>query len=532
MLFRPRFGRSASLSLLLIAAACSNGANGDLAGSPPDVKDDTSPTKPNPPSTEPGKQDPGKQDPGKQDPGKQDPGTTTITSKLLAEGDLVLFGLAGDDAIYVELGWEGNSLHVVPIVGGSSSKIADLGDDDQLVIDGGAVAFWTDMNGERGTLNVWTRATGLLTNVASNSMAGTLFRASADGSRIAFSQDATLTAQGKPASTAIGVRDVTASTNAATLSGQTALNLASGNCSPQIGFSEKVFFASFCTGTSANAADAKLVAVSAGATAEITRLDAASVDAAGTLKPVFAADASGTKVFTITNGNAGMLISVADPASRVTFDEGAVAEGHFLPDGSSVIYRTIEGALKKATFASPQTASTMVAADVKGVLSVSADNKQILFHKQDFDPETYLSDVHVVDHTASTFAPFALVPTPTAFPVGFTGSSSHVLYLGDITDTSATLKASPVGGGAAKNLVDAIGALPADTGTGVVYLTNAVDAGGFIVLDLGFVDAAQGGQPAPIADSVPDGEFAFRGKRLVYSRFADQGSGIYAASLP
>ena len=53
----------------------------------------------------------------------------------------------------------------------------------------------------------------------------------------------------------------------------------------------------------------------------------------------------------------------------------------------------------------------------------------------------------------------------------------------------------------------------------------------FTVFDLAHVDAATG-KVSTIADNVPEGEFGTKDKRIVYSRFTQQGSGLYAATLP
>ncbi|HVJ90945.1 MAG TPA: hypothetical protein VM580_14175, partial [Labilithrix sp.] len=261
-----------------------------------------------------------------------------------------------------------------------------------------------------------------------------------------------------------------------------------------------------------------------------------TLTAAGTVKPVFAPDSTGANVFTITTGGTGLLIPTAHPSDRTTFETGNVADGYMLPDASSALFITNSGALKKVAVGAPQSISTLIGAYVRGLLGVSGDNKKVLFHRQDFDPDTMLSDINVLDHTAMPLTPSAVVPTRTALPIGFTGSSSHVVFLDNITENGGVLKSRPTGGGATKDLVASVGALTVGTGSGVVYLANPAQVGsiedGFTVVELGYVDAATGSKGEMFADSVPEGEFALKGKRLVYSRFASQGSGIWATTLP
>lgn len=534
-------GGVASFGLLLAAAACGGTDDPGLGGAPAEDAGSSGSNKKPGSSGSSGDTDP--DDPGddEKDSGKSSSssGGPTLKSTTLVQGDLLLLGLAGDDAIYIEFGQDAATLNAVPIAGGTATKIAELGDEDDWLLNGGAVALWTNVDGARGTLNVWTRATGLKTNVAANSLVGGLFRATADGSRIAFTQDATVDGQGAPTSAPVGVRDTAAATNAASLTGTgantgNALNIAAASgCAPRMSFAGKVFFATFCTGTTANATNAKLVSVADGTTATVVRLDAAS--GAPALKPVYSADSAGSKVFTIASANsAGMLITLGNTVARANL-ENDVADGFMLQDGSAVVFRTTGNALKKATTAAAPVVTPIVAADVKGILGASRDNKQVLFNKLDRSGNSPLIDINIVDHTAAAPAAIALVPTLAAVPAGFTGSSAHVVFIGDISQTGAKLKSVPVAGGTAKDLTDTVGAIPVGAGTGVVFASNPSQVGQapnqFTISDIGYVDAVAA-KPSKIADSVPEGEFALKDKRLVYSRFAQQGSGLYAVTLP
>ena len=52
-----------------------------------------------------------------------------------------------------------------------------------------------------------------------------------------------------------------------------------------------------------------------------------------------------------------------------------------------------------------------------------------------------------------------------AFPLGVNGTSSHLVFIGDLTQTSAKLKSMPITGGTAKTLGDSVGALLASVET-------------------------------------------------------------------
>ncbi len=535
------FGGVASIGLVLAVAACSgtDGTTGAAPGSDAGSSGSSGGKKPGSSSGNDDTDDPDDDpDDDKKDAG---PKTEGLKSDTLAQGDQQLFAIAGEDAIYLEYGQTANTLYAVPIDGsGAPTKIADLGDADDFSISGGAVAVWTNIDDVGfGTLGVWTRATGMKSNIATASGAGAFFEASEDGSRIAFTQNLALTAEEELTSLEIGVRDTSAASNAATLQGTTAagnaFNFAALDCEPTMGFAGKVFFAQFCPGTGADATNAKLVTVAADGTT-VVRLDAATNGAAGTLKasPAFVASDDGTKVFVVRSQNsAGRFITVGGAAGGTAL-ENDIAAGTMLPDGSAVIYRTAGNVLKKATTAATPVVTTLAAADARGILGLSRDAKHVLFYKLDPESGNPLIDVSIVDHTAATPAPVELVPTRAAYPLGLNGPSSHFVFLGDLTQTGASLKSMPITGGAAKTLGDSVGALLASTGNGAVSVSNskkAPDPNQFEIADITYYDTVSG-KSSKIADSVPDGEIQAKGKRIVYSRFAPQGSGIYAVTLP
>ena len=514
-------GGVASLGLLLASAAC-GGADPSPAGEAP------VPDAGNADTSSGGNPD-------------DDGGTApTLPADTLAEGDVILNGLAGDDAIYIDLGQ--NSLHAVPIAGGAAVKIADLTDDSTFEISGGAVAVWTGITGTGaatlGTLNVWTRATGYKTAVATSSRPGSFFAASDDGSRIAFSQGIVVDAD-KLTSVPIGVRDTAAGTNAVTLTDANAINFAADDCPPAMGFAGKVFFAQFCTGTDESATDARLVTVAATGTT-VDRLDAAAADP-GTLKPgTFSPDDTGTKVFAIASANsAGKVFTIGGAAATFETD---IELGVMLPDGSAVIFQTTAGALKKATAVEAPVVTTL-APSIKGLLALAPNGKNLIFHVGELEetdhPELYAQlDLHALDPSAATPAPTALVPSSTAFPASYNGAATHFLFFGDITETSAKLKSIPIGGGTAKDVADTDTVFPAETGTDVVFTTNPQEVGPtdeeFVTFDLKHVDSVAGGAAELVALGVPSGETMIKGKRVVYSRVNAQGKGIgiFGATLP
>jgi len=536
---RLLFGSVASIGLLLAAAAC--GVTDGTAGAAPDADAGSSGSSGKRPGSSGSSDDDDDDEPNDKDDAGSSSGEPTLKSDNLAQGDQQLFAIAVDDAIYLEFGQTTATLYAVPIDGTAApTKIAELGDDDDFVVSGGAVAVWTniDENGF-GTLGVWTRATGLKNDIATASGAGAFFVASEDGSRIAFTQGLALDGEEGLTSLVVGVRDTNAAVNAATLEGTTAagnaFNFAATSCEPSMSFAGKVFFAQFCAGTSVDATNAKLVTVAADGTS-VVRLDAQTNGAAGTLKPLpeFVASDDGTKVFVVRSQNsAGRLITVGGTAGGTAI-ENNVAGGTMLPDGSAVIYRTTGDVLKKMSTAAGAEPIVLAPSDAKGLLGLTRDGKNVLFHKLAPESGNPLIDVSIVDHTAAAPAPIDLIPTRAAFPLGVNGASSHLVFIGDLSQTGAKLKSMPIAGGAAKTLGDSAGALLASTGNGAVSVSNfkpAPEPNPFEISDLTYFDIVTG-KSSKIADSVPEDEVRVKGKRVVYSRFAPQGSGIYAASLP
>jgi hypothetical protein len=474
------------------------------------------------------------------DGGKGDSSTPLpkLPADTLSQGDQQLFAIAGNDAIYLEFGAT-NSLFAVPIDGtGTPTKIADIPDDTStFLVSGGVVGVWSDINDDGlGSLKLWTRATGLsAAPVATGSGAGAFFAGSEDGTRVAFSENLTVDATAmSPLSLTIRVRNVADTNNMAALTGTTAagnaFNFASQNCEPLMSFSGNVFFAEFCTGTADDASVAKLITVPANS-GTVSRLDAATAGAAATLKPgTFVADNAGAKVFALTSTNsAGRFFTVG--VAGGTAVENDIALGTILPDGSGIIYRTTGKVLKKATTASPPVITTLVASGVEGLIDLSPDGKNVFFRKL-APVNQQLIDVSVVDHTVASPAAVSLVATASVAPLGVTGASGHLVFAGDITNSGANLKSIAVTGGTVSSHGATVGAVMGKSGNVAVSLSNPQDSGGgFDVMDAILVDVATGSLKS-VASDVPDGEVMIKGKRLVYSRFAQTGSGIYAADLP
>lgn len=463
-------------------------------------------------------------------------GGVTVTPKPLKQGGAVLLGVTEDDqAVYVTVGGATSSLEAVSLAGGTPTVIAATIDPqkDNVVVSGGAVAWWTgiDANTGVGTINVWSKAAGAKTALNAASAAG-VFAGSPDGSRVAYSvatnaqgtqTDLWVTDTATAAAVTNGIFVAADSINLAALGG------AQPSCGLDMSFVGKKLLAAFCTGTTANATDARLYLVPDTSTTEV-RLDDKGA-AAGAIKPFWLADKTASKVFVIGTGatSTGRIIDVAGNTS-VALEDGTALTGFVSDDGSAVVYRTATGGLKRASTGATPAPKTLFAG-AKTLLDTSNDKTRIL--TRTLDPAGGLIDIRSVDTTTENQTPKDIVATATARPIGFSGSGTQAVYLTDVTDTGNKLKSKPSTGGTERELAQNVeGVAVAPQGDGLVLLENGQAQGQLTLFSVRYVNAATGAASAKIADGVPDSGFAVVKKKLVYTTIAQTGAGLYVADLP
>lgn len=472
-------------------------------------------------------------DAGPQPPGPDgggDGGAPWNAPKTLKTGTILLLGVTtGSDphAVYASLAQNGASLEAVSLAGGAPVVLAptlNVQGGDTAVVSGGAVAFWTSVTAGLGTFNVWTKAAGVKSLAGAQSRVG-IFAATEDGARIAYTNGVT------NGQLSLGVSDAATPTTTAVLSAQTGINQNAATpqgqnppvCRPVLRFTGKRLFIAYCT---ANNGNARITTVPDGANATAIRLDAAG--GAGTVRPGFDADTGGTKLFAVSSdANAtGRVITVA--AADVQELEDQTGPGFVLPDGSAVIYRTATGLRRASANGMPNPTSLVDGA--KAILGVTSDVSRVLYRTLDDAPTG--GDLRTVG-TAAGSMPSEIVGIGTARPLGFSGSNADVLYFTDIGQAGAKLKAKPAAGGAERELASGIvGAAPAPAGDSVITFANPTQpVPNVTVVEIAHV-SAKGGAVTKLADAVPQGGLAFSGKKLVYTRFAEQGSGLYTLDLP
>lgn len=451
---------------------------------------------------------------------------------LLKQGNAIAVDLTADgQVVYLSVNGNQASLEAVPAAGGQQAVIAQAIDPqtEPVSVVGAVVGIWKGLDANNvGTFSFWTKATGLKADVATGSVA-TLFAGSDDGTKVAFSVNGTATTSD------LAVTNTAAPSATAVLAGSTAtgtgINLAAQNCSPDVGFVGKRLFSAHCSGTAAGAVAARLYTVADGATTPV-RLDA-NGGAAGTIKAFWLTDKTGTKAFaTASNaGSAGLVFSVAAPGSPLATLDADVTDGFLTDDGSAVVYRTSAAGstgIRRASATATPAPITLVADGE--LLGANADKSKILVSV--VAPVDDSTDIRVADVTTANQTPTVIVPTATARPIGFTRGGTHVVYLTDVSDTGNTLKAKPVAGGNEVTIAQDISGLAFGPGGYVIVIDTEKQVSQDVsTFDLKTVDLTKGTTLTKVSDSVLSNFFVSANK-LVYSKLAQQGSGIYAADLP
>ncbi|MCA9585310.1 MAG: hypothetical protein KC657_08125 [Myxococcales bacterium] len=454
-----------------------------------------------------------------------------MTLKL---GELALLGVTNDGYVaYAAFGAQDVSLEVVSVNGGAPTVLVpSLGQDDDVVVSGGAIGYWTNTAATGlGTFNVWTKAAGAKTNVATGSFAG-LFTATADGARIGFG--VTGDAAG---ATDLAVTNASAPSATPVLTG---INLRSQSCPPDIGFPEKgnTLLAAYCTGNAQNAADAKVSAVNA-AGAVSTLVDN---QGAGGVRPFWSSDATGTKIVTLGlpgggSPNALRVHVVATPAAAPLELDTDVTTALLTSDGAAAVYRTGAGSIRRSTTVANPVKTTAVATGALGLLGFDTTRKFILFRQQDALQSPRRSDVRMIDSTVANAPVIDLVATQTGTTTGFTANGSHALYVTELAANEAlgTIKTKPTAGGAERQIATkATAPIALDSGTKVIFVDNPKPFGqqGEATVDIKAFDAAGLGGPTLVATDVDAQGFRTSGNKLVYVTLKAQGGGLFSRVVP
>ena len=413
------------------------------------------------------------------------------------------------------------ALEAVPVTGGAPVVLqAKIGGDDFAYVSGGAVAWYigTDNLGIADAINIWTPLTG--TKTVTTLTHENFFFANQDGSRVAFSVDATVDA------TSIAVTTSAAPVaTAPALSGANTMNWAAnlGECFGSLGFVKDIFIGGYCTGVVPTASQPRIVTVDAAGSA-VVRVDDAVP--ANNIFPEWRADDTGTKLLVTTPAFEGRLLVTDGPTT--TTDTIGIFQSSVVTGDGLVVFVGEDGFLKKATFTSPPVVTPLVLA-AKSELIAVFKNRVIFASARSNNG----SDLKEVDDDVVTPTPVTLVATANASFRGVTGDRAHVLFFSPQSGVTATLKAIPIGGGEPIVLDSASrGTVAARVGTGILSITSVTTPPGKPARRFTFKysDATKGGPLADAARFTTSGDFGFfSGKTFI---FTDDDAGLIAVDLP
>ena len=508
-----------SFGLCALAVACSDAAvsrddPGNLDGGRPDARIVVDASEPPP------------DDP---DAALADGGPKPQGTQLTAGEIEIVSTLVDGTIVFLRYGAKISAEAIAP-TGGTPTVIApDLviageDTDDVVAVIGGAVGVWTGVDADTGIgkLSIWTKANGLKEAAAASPVYEV--EASNDGTRVAFVRQMGAASQLVTAPSTLAAAGVVIVQDA----------LGDGSdanpCSAFYTFVAQNLFTSTCTGAGITA------------TARRTLPSGVVLDIDTGLAPSFlSVNTAGDKVFaakriasTGTGGAASVYSLGATLVTEVPIETAGVAEGSIAADGSSVIYRTRLGALKKASTTAPVGATELVPeGGVMGILATSLDRKGVLTHKLAGSAgETTLYDLQLSSGVTAG-APTVLVPTAKAIDFGFTLSSKYALYVPDLAAASV-LKARPVAGGAEIDLGAAAVFLGKIDGTDRIVIGDnerdiQVSGQPVSVVDFKVLDPATN-LPTTLAVGVEIGALVLPGgKQIAYTQ---AGTGLYIAPIP
>jgi hypothetical protein len=312
----------------------------------------------------------------------------------------------------------------------------------------------------------------------------------------------------------------------------TAVDVASIDCAPQIGFVGAKLVAAHC-------------ATPALQPAAITVYDAmaAPIDLQQNAQPLWWADAQATSVLVAALGAATGDGGMAPNVGRV-FPLGGGAptidnltdfsDGRLTPDGSAAIYTTSAGALLRGGAG----AGALVASGVDALQAVSPNGAWVVYSTQQ---NGQLTDLKLVSSTVGG-QPSPLSASPDAtiggiFGQSFSSDSTWALFYGavDTTNLIGTLSVQPVAGGNRTALAGSSTVALAAGGTRVVFDQNfTADPNGAGNADVLAQNLGASTPPTLLATQAKITFFVTSDeKSLVYSFHLDPNrAGIYAVNLP
>ena len=391
-----------------------------------------------------------------------------LAGTILSPGQFILLGITTDDQI-IGANLKGGALTAVAAAGGKTTIVSAM--NSASSIHGKTVFSWAGITSmvNVGALTVWNAGLGAPATVAMTSIGG-VSATSDDGSLIFYSDNALSDASA--ADIYVSKIDGSGAHKIATAANATM------TCDPFGHFTKnnKFVFRTCDSGIDGGAMGAAIFAVDPATGASKPLLDG--------LGDFFAVDPNGTYALVTDTNMAALLVPIA--GGKPIMVDTAFKDGLFLPDGSAIIYVTMDGKLKRATVGANPAPVTLVGSNVtvfqKWFASqttypaLSADGKWIMISNV-FDPKTGLGDLSI----ASTLTPGAAIPISTdpksiIFGDPFTSDSKYTLFYTGLSQVTAGLVGkfvtTPITGGMPAQFAKSVWVSFAGTGSLAVYNDN------------------------------------------------------------
>ena len=446
---------------------------------------------------------------------------STIPGTRVLAGDVALDGVTTDDRAIVTDQKKG--LLAVTISGGMAQpQVIDPAPDSVAI--GGKVVFsfsTVDMTTGVGKLIVWSQAVGA-PKVLSQAAVNGVVSASADGLYIAYSDKASF--DGATADLIVAKADGSGAHTIAT-----GVDSGAGGCQPFLQFAGGKLIFTHCDLAAAPDGGMASATVSFAdpATGNATVLKANAAD-------TFSVDKAGAKVFVADAMGKGSVVSTAG-MPEVAIDTN-VSDGYITGDGSTVIYRTLGNALKRASVSAMPGPVVLVAKNVNQLQALSPDEKWVLFTNTT-DNNTGFYDLFLSSATTPG-APVTLVANPAGSLIGadpFTADNSRAVFFGEVdaNTLAGTLIAQPVSGGMMAMLGAKAWTEFAAKGTTVVfgdhYRAAAMQRGR---VDVFVADTAKTDPPAQLVPNADADIFPNTAKdKLLFTISTGTGNGLYVLGL-
>lgn len=469
-----------------------------------------------------------------------EPPPAPVGAKLLVGGDVFLLGTTNDGfALYIANSYGDGPLYAVSLAGGAPIQLAPFVHFSDVIIQGNGVAFWTGvaLNPLRGTLNLWTQATGLRPNLGMTVADAAYF--SDDGSRVAFFVNPRPLAS--PPRVDLAVTNVAAPSLAPVISdlNQDPDTDLAPTCTPHLRYVGPLLYTAYCT------VDRPLQSVfrAVSAAGVVTTIIDNTVPANG-VQSDFSLDATAQKAFFVGTNREARVLTMANGSTTVLDTNVVSGTGIISADGSTALYvKEIPPVseedvpyftLRRSPTAAP---SPVTLHDAFGsLLASTASLATALFTVSGVLPDGR-SDLYLLDTIAPPGPPTTLSALTTASPVGFTQDGTQLLYLSDVGGSSGqgTLVVRNVATGAERTVSNkATRVRLAATGTKVVFCESPVQAaapGDHSTCNIASFDAATSAAATVVVQKA-DPYFFSAGTQLVFALMWGPSRGIYVKDAP